>query len=186
MVIGFILMPFWAFLIILLVGFFVSFISSWASFAHLLSLSIIGPFSNSVFHGLLLTPLGFTSPITLSFISWAFHQPLTFFTCITSGLLWPILTFLHYILPMGLQFLSLRVPLGPFASSRPICLFYGPMIHYSCHLDLMGFFYLFTNSSLPILLGFFLLLGFPKWTLTLILPNSNVLPLSLFYYIYPP
>ena len=38
--------------------------------------------------------------------SWACHQPLTFFTCITSGLLWPILTLLHHILPMGLLLLS--------------------------------------------------------------------------------
>lgn len=71
--------------------------------------------------------------------SWIFHQPLTFFTFITSGLLWPILTFLHHILSMGLLLLSFRAPLGPFASSRPICLFYGPIIHYSCHLGLMAF-----------------------------------------------
>ena len=38
--------------------------------------------------------------------SWACHQPVTFFACITLGLLWPILTFPHHILPMGLLFLS--------------------------------------------------------------------------------
>ena len=42
-------------------------------------------------------------------------------------------------LPMGLLLLSLRAPLGLFPSSRPICLFYGPMIHYSCHFNLMVF-----------------------------------------------
>ena len=115
-------------------------------------------------HGFLLTLLGFPGPITLSFILGAhelFDQPLTFFTYITSSLLWPILTFLHHILLMGLLLLSLWAPLGPFASSRPICLFYRPMIHYSCHLGLM-IFYPLTNSFLPILLGFFLLLGLPK------------------------
>ena len=93
-------------------------------------------------HRLLLTPLSFPGPITLSFIlggSWARHQPLTFFACIFSGLLWPILTLLHHALPMSLLLLSLRASLGPFASSRSICLFYRPMIHYSCHLSLMVF-----------------------------------------------
>ena len=136
------------FCITLLVGSFVPFISSWASLAHLLSLGFLGPFSNSMFswdftnsfwlpwsNYLILHPWG----------SWICHQPLTFFACITSGLLWPILTFLHHILPIGLLLFSLRAFLGPFASSRPICLFYGPMIHYSCHSGLMVFFiYLLT------------------------------------------
>ena len=95
--------------------------------------------------------------------SWACHQPLTFFACITLGLLWPILTFPHHILPMSLLFLSFRASLSPFASSRPICLFYGPVIRYSCRLDLIVFFYPFTNSFLLVLLGFFLF-GFPKTT----------------------
>ena len=51
--------------ITLLVGSFVPFISSWASLAHLLSLAL---FLTLHSHGLLLTPLGFPSPITLSFI----------------------------------------------------------------------------------------------------------------------
>jgi len=33
--------------------------------------------------------------------------------------------------------------LSPLASSRPICLFVGPVIHYSCRLGLMVFCYLF-------------------------------------------
>ena len=56
--------------------------------------------------------------------SWACHQSLTFFTCITLGLLWPILTFLHHILPMSLLLLSFRASLSLFAFSRPICLFH--------------------------------------------------------------
>ena len=51
---------------------------------------------------------------------WIFHQPLTLFTCITLGLSWPILTFLHHVLPMGLLLLSFQaslarlLPQGPF------------------------------------------------------------------------
>ena len=98
-------------------------------------------------HGLLLIPFGFPGPITLSFILKAHVlaiNPLLSLlallrACITSGFLWPILTFLHHIQPMSLLLLSLQAPLCPFASSRPICLFYGPMIHYSCHLGLMVF-----------------------------------------------
>ena len=51
------------------------------------------------FHELLLTLLDFLGPITLSFILGAHGfsiNPLPFFACITSGLLWPILTFLHH------------------------------------------------------------------------------------------
>ena len=104
--------------------------------------AFLGPFSNSTF------PWAFTNSFGLPWPNylilhpwglWACHQPLTFFACITLGLLWPILTFLYHILPIGLLLLSLRAPLGPFASSRPICLFYGPMFHYSCHLGLMVF-----------------------------------------------
>ena len=61
----------------------------WASLALFLTLRS---------HEILLTPLGFLGPITLSFILGAHGlaiNPLTFFACITSCLLWPILTFLH-------------------------------------------------------------------------------------------
>jgi len=129
------------FFITLLVGSFVSFISSWASLAHLISLGILGPFSNSAFPWAFTNSFGLSWPnylILHPWDSWAFHQPLTFFTCITSGLMWHILTFLHHILSMGLL-LPFWAPLGLFASSRPICLFYGFMIHYSCHLSLMIF-----------------------------------------------
>ena len=39
----------------------------------------------------------------------------------------------------GMLFLSFLASLSPLASSRPIYLFVGPMIHYSCRLGLMGF-----------------------------------------------
>ena len=39
----------------------------------------------------------------------------------------------------GLIFLFFRAPLSLITSSRPICLSHGPVIHYSCHLGLMGF-----------------------------------------------
>ena len=74
--------------------------------------------------------------------SWACHQSPTLFACIALGLPRPILTFFHithcpwvcYSL-----FLSFRALLSPFAFSRPIYLFHGPVIHYSCRLDLMVF-----------------------------------------------
>ena len=129
---------------------------SWASLALFLTLHSYGLFTNSV--GLPLPNYFIPHPWGL----WACHQPFTFFTCITTGLLWPILTFLHHILPMGLLLLSFRALLGPFASLRPIYSFYEPIIHYSYHLGLMVFFYPLTNSFLPMFLGFFLLLGFLK------------------------
>ena len=45
----------------------------------------------------------------------------------------------HIIYCHGLLFLSFRTPSSPFTSSRPICLFHGPMIHYFYCLSLMGF-----------------------------------------------
>ena len=79
----------------------------WAFSAHFLILYS---------HGLLLTPLDFPDPITISFILKAHWLPinplLSYF--ITLNLLWPILTFLHHIMPMGLLLLSL-------GSFRPIC-----------------------------------------------------------------
>ena len=128
--------------ITLLVGSFVPYISSWAPLAHLLSSGFLSPFPNSAFSWSFTNSFGLPWPnyiIIHPWGSWACHQPLAFFACITSGLLWPILTFLHHILPMGLLLLSFWAPLGPFASSRPICLFHGPMIHYSYRLGLMVF-----------------------------------------------
>ena len=158
--------------ITLLVGSCVPFISSWASLAHLLSLGFIDPFPNSAFPWAFTNSFGLPWPSYLilhPWGSWACHQPLTLCSCITSGLLWPILTFLHHILPMSLLLLSLRAPLGPFAFLMSICLCHGPVIHCSCRLDLMVF--LSINYFLSMLLGFFFLLGFPKWAST----KSNLL-----------
>ena len=76
-------------------------------------------------HGFLLTLLGFLGPITVSFILGAhglsINPSLSYF--ITTGLLWPILTFLHHIMPMGLLLFSL-------GSFRPICFPQGPFIYF--------------------------------------------------------
>ena len=128
--------------ITLLVSSFVPFIFSWAFLANLLSLGFFGPFPNSVFLWAFTNSFGLPWSnylILYPWDSWTCHQPLTFFARITSGLLWPILTFLHHILPMSLLLLSFQAPLGPFVSSRPICLFHRPVIHYSCRLGLMVF-----------------------------------------------
>ena len=113
----------------------VTWVSSTNSIAYRLprpissSLGILGPFSfleqsrpipilHS--HRLLLTLLGFPSPITISFPlrvhGLSINPLLTYF--VTSGLFWPILTFL---LPMGLLLLSL-------GSLRPTCFLRDPFI----------------------------------------------------------
>ena len=120
----------------------IPFASFWASLVHLLSLDFLDPFPNSVFPWVFTNSSGLSRPnylIPPPWGSWAHHQPFIFFTCITLGLLWPILTFLHHILPIGLLVLSFRSPLSLFASSRPIFLFHGSVIHYSCRLGLMVF-----------------------------------------------
>ena len=102
--------------ITLLVGSFGPFLSPWASSAHLLILHS---------YRLLLTLLGFPDPIIVSFILEAhglsINPLLSYF--ITSGLLWPILTFLHHIIPMSLLLLSL-------GSFRPICFPQGLFIYF--------------------------------------------------------
>ena len=134
----------------------------WVSSAHLLI-----PHS----HGLFTNFIGLSWPSNLILILgglWACHKPLTFLVYITLGLLRPFLAFLPHTLPMGCYFfLSFRASLSPLVSSRPICLFLGPMIHYSCRLGLMVFCYQFFNSLLPLLLGFLsFCLGSHKWPST--------------------
>ena len=127
MVIGFILMLLWAFSthyiacgllcpISFLFGHPWPICFPWASMAHFLILHS---------HGLLLTLLGFPNPITLSFILGAHGLSinLLLFYFITLSLLWPILTFLHHIMPMSLLLLSL-------GSFRPICFPQGPFIYF--------------------------------------------------------
>ena len=127
MVTGFILMLLWAFLThYIACGLLcpISFLFRhpwpicfpWAAMAHFLILHS---------HGLLLTLLGFPNPITLSFILGAHGLSinLLLFYFITLSLLWPILTFLHHIMPMSLLLLSL-------GSFRPICFPQGPFIYF--------------------------------------------------------
>jgi len=88
----------------------------WVSLAHFLVLHS---------YGFLLTLLDFLGPIVLSFILGVHGlsiNPLLFYF-ITSGLLQPILTFLHNIMPMGLLLLSL----GFF---RPVCFPQGSFIYF--------------------------------------------------------
>ena len=88
----------------------------WASSAHFLILHS---------HGLLLTLFSFPDPITVSFILGAhglsINPLLSYF--VTLVLLWPILTFLHHIMPMSLLSLS-----G--GSFRPVCFPQGPLIYF--------------------------------------------------------
>ena len=88
----------------------------WASSAHFLILHS---------HGLLLTLFSFPDPITVSFILGAhglsINPLLSYF--VTLVLLWPILTFLHHIMPMSLLLLSL-------GSFRPICFPQCPFIYF--------------------------------------------------------
>ena len=67
--------------IALLVGSFGPFLSPWASSAHLLSLGILGPFSNFAFPWVFTNSFGLSWPnyrILHPWGSWAFHQPFTF------------------------------------------------------------------------------------------------------------
>ena len=93
---------------------------SWASLAFFLIL---------LSHELLLIPLGFLGPITLSFILGAHGlsiNPLLSLLASFRAYCGPFLLF--YIFPMGLLLLSLRAPLGSFASSRPILRARDPFI----------------------------------------------------------
>ena len=132
MVIGFILMLFWAFLLHCFVGSFVPFISSWASLAIFLILHS---------YRLVLTHLSFYGPITLPFIPRAYGlsiNPLLSLLALLRSWYDPLSLFYITYCPWICYF-SFQTPLGSFASSRPICLFYGFMINYSYHLDLMVF-----------------------------------------------
>ena len=108
--------------------------------------------------GFLLTSLGFPGPITL-FSSLGFMSlPQT-----------PYFLSLHYLRPAavfsrfstsytahGMLFLSFRASLSPLASSRPICLFPGPVIHYSCRLGLMVLLPILSILCCPCYWAFFL------------------------------
>ena len=99
-------------------------------------LGILGPFFLVLCsHGFLLTLLGFPNPITLSFILGTHRlsiNSLLSLLALVRTCCGPFSLFYITYCPWVCYF-SLRAPLGPFASSSPIYLFYGPMIHYYCH-----------------------------------------------------
>ena len=119
-------------------------------------------------HELLLTSLGFPGPITHTHLwgLWACHQFPILFACIALGLPWSILTFVHIIHCPWVCYsllLSFRALLSPFAFVRPIYLFHGPVIHYSCRLDLIVFVLCLLSTSLCCWVRLpFLHLGFTK------------------------
>ena len=110
-------------------------------------------------HGLLLASLGFSDPIT-SYSSLGFMglPSIPYFLCLHCfGSAVACSYFFHIIhCPWVCYslFLSFQALLSPFAFSRPIYLFHGPVIHYSCCLDLMVFvLYLLSTSFRSVLLG---------------------------------
>ena len=108
--------------------------------AHLLPLGFLIPFTNSAFPWAITNFIGLSQPnyfiLILGIYGLAINPLLSLFLLFL-GLQWPILTFLHHILPMGMPFLSFQASLSPFTSLRPICLFHEFVIHHSCHLGLM-------------------------------------------------
>ena len=106
----------------------------------LLPLGFLILFTNSAFPWAITNFIGLPWPnyfvLILGVHGLAINPLLSLFALLL-GLQWPILTFLHHILPMGMLFLSFWASLSPFASSRSIYLFHGLVIHYSCNLGLM-------------------------------------------------
>ena len=128
-------------LVFLLIGSYVPFcFFSWASLAHLLPLGFLIPFTNSASPWTITNFIGLPWPnyfILILGINGLAINPLLSLFALLLGLQWPILTFLHHILPMGMLFLSFWASLSPFTSSRPICLFHELVIHHSYRLGLM-------------------------------------------------
>ena len=136
----------------------------WASSALLLTLYS---------HGLLLTSLGFLGPIT-SYSSLRFMglPSIPYSLCLhcfgPAAAHSYFFHITHYPWVCYSLFLSFRALLSPFAFSRPIYLFHGPVIHYSCRFDLMVFVLCLLSTSLCCWVGLpFLHLGFTKKKKTL-------------------
>ena len=141
----------------------------WASLAHLLSLGFLGPFTNFVFPWAFTDFIGLPRPNYFILILGIYGPAINPLLSLLA-LLWachdPFLLFFHIIQcpwVCYLLFLSFRALLSPSASSMPIYLFHGLVIHYSCRLDLM----IFVLCLLPTFLCFwvglpFLHLGFTK------------------------
>ena len=126
-------------------------------------------------HELLLASLGFPGPIT-SYLSLGFMglPSIPYSLCLHCfGPAAAHSYFFHIIhCPWVCYslFLFFRALLSLFAFSRSIYLFHGPVIHYSCHLDLMVFvLYLLPTSFRFVLLGWAssFLFGFHKKTLNI-------------------
>ena len=118
-------------------------------------------------HGLLLTSLGFPDPITL-FSSLGFMGlPKTpyFLSLHSFG---PVAALSHFstlYIAHRMLFLSFQASLSPLASLRPICLFNGSVIHYSCRLGLMVLLSVFQFFAALVIGLFFFLLGFSQMAL---------------------
>ena len=147
----------------------VPFIFLWASLAHLLALDFLGPFTNFVFPWAFTGFIGLPRPnyfILIFGIYGLAINPLLSLLALLWACRGPFLLFFHIIHYPWVCYsllLSFQALLSPFAFSRPIYLFHGPVIHYSCRLDLMVFCSLsFANFS--VLLGWasFLTFGFHK------------------------
>ena len=109
----------------------------WASSALLLTLYS---------HGLLLTSLGFSGPTSYS--SFGFMGLLSIPHSLCLHCFGPAAAHSYFFHITHCSwvcyslFLSFRALLSPFTFSRLIYLFHGPVIHYSCCLNLMVFFVL--------------------------------------------
>ena len=124
-------------------------------------------------HGFLLTSLGFPDPIT-SYSSLGFMglPSIPYSLCLHCfGLATAHFYFFHIIRCSWVcysLFLSFQALLSSFAFSRPIYLFHGPVIHYSCCLDLVVFVLRLLPTFLCCWVGLpFLHLGFTKKKKTL-------------------
>ena len=116
----------------------------WQSLAHLLALGFVDPFTNFVFPWAFIDFIGLPGPIT-SYSSLGFMglPSIPYFLCLHCfGLAAAYSYFFHithYPWVCYSLFLSFWALLSPFAFSRPIYLFHGPVIYYSCRLDSMVF-----------------------------------------------
>ena len=133
----------------------------WASLAFFLTLYS---------HELLLASLGFPDPITsYSFLGFMGLPSIPYSLCLHCFGPAVVHSYFFHIIhcPWVCHslFIPLRALLSPFAFSRPIYLFHGPVIHYSYRLDLMAFvLYLLPTFFWYVLLGWTssLLFGFHK------------------------
>ena len=140
----------------------------WASLAHLFALGFLSPFTNFVFSWAFTNFIGLLRPnyfILILGVHGSAINPLLSLLALLWACHGPFLLFSHHTLPMGLL-LTISFFLGsfePLAFSRPIYLFHGPVIHYSCRLGLMVFCSLsLANFSVLLSWAFFLTFRFHK------------------------